>query len=103
MEAVLDESALTGEPLPVTCLAGSQVSSGVVNAGSPFEYFLTSTAEQSNYAGIMKLVRLAQAKSAPTVRIASKWVRRFVTVALLMAGNSYGWAIGGYSSRMAFL
>ena len=35
--AMLDESALTGEPLPVERVAGDDVRSGVVNAGQPFE------------------------------------------------------------------
>ena len=36
-DAVLDESALTGEALPVTRAAGDAVRSGVVNAGGPFD------------------------------------------------------------------
>lgn len=96
-EAVLDESALTGEPLPVMRHEGSPVSSGVLNAGSPFQYLSTSTAELSTYAGIVKLVRQAQAKSAPSVRMASKWAWRFVPVALFMAGMA--WALSGEIDR----
>lgn len=95
--AVLDESALTGEPLPVTRLRGTFVSSGVVNAGSPFEYLSTTTAELSTYAGIVKLVRQAQAKSAPSIRIASKWAWRFVPIALIMAGAA--WLVSGEVDR----
>ncbi|MEY4734885.1 MAG: hypothetical protein RL428_220, partial [Actinomycetota bacterium] len=42
-DAQLDESALTGEPLPVERSAGSEISSGVVNAGSPFSFTATAT------------------------------------------------------------
>ena len=59
--AVLDESALTGEPWPVERPPGDRVSSGVVNAGSPFDLRATTRAADSAYAGIVRLVREAQA------------------------------------------
>jgi cation transport ATPase len=80
--ATLDESALTGEPLPVQRSIDEEISSGVLNAGSPFEYIATTTSENSTYEGIIKLVKSAQAKSAPGVRIANKWAIRFVPIAL---------------------
>jgi len=52
--AVLDESALTGEPLQVERAVGEPVRSGVVNAGSPFEPRATATADDSTYAGIVR-------------------------------------------------
>ena len=45
----LDESALTGEPIPVTHASGDLVTSGVVNAGGPFDLQATATAERSTY------------------------------------------------------
>ena len=95
--ATLDESALTGEPLPVQRLAGDDLSSGVLNAGAPFEYLATTTSENSTYAGIIKLVEAAQAKSAPGVRLANTWALRFVPAALLIAGGA--WAISGDIGR----
>lgn len=95
--ATLDESALTGEPLPVRRLEGEDLSSGVLNAGAPFEYIATTTSENSTYAGIIKLVKAAQAKSAPGVRLANTWALRFVPAALLIAGSA--WAISGDIGR----
>jgi heavy metal translocating P-type ATPase len=95
--AILDESALTGEPLPVTRIQGEFISSGVVNAGSSFFFTATSTSEASTYAGIVALVKQAQASSAPGVRVANKWALRFLPVALLMAGSA--WAITGDAKR----
>lgn len=95
--ATLDESALTGEPLPVQRSVGEAISSGVLNAGPPFEFVATSTSENSTYEGIIKLVKSAQAKSAPGVRIANKWAVRFVPVALLVAGLA--WLITGEVDR----
>jgi heavy metal translocating P-type ATPase len=95
--ATLDESALTGEPLPVQRTINEEVSSGVLNAGAPFEYIATSTSENSTYEGIIKLVKSAQAKSAPGVRLANKWALRFVPVALLVA--ALAWILTGDVDR----
>ena len=95
--ATLDESALTGEPLPVNRGLSDQINSGIVNAGSPFEYLATSSSEQSTYAAIIRLVKSAHEKNSPSIRIANKWAIRFVPVALLMAGAS--WLISGEVER----
>ena len=95
--ATLDESALTGEPLPVSRRPGELILSGVVNAGDPFEYLATNTAELSTYAGIIKLVQSAQTRTSPGVRIAAKWALAFIPIALLMAAAA--WALTGESSR----
>ena len=95
--ATLDESALTGEPLPVSRRPGELILSGVVNAGDPFEYLATNTAELSTYAGIIKMVQSAQTRTSPGVRIAAKWALAFIPIAVLMA--AIAWAITGESSR----
>ena len=96
-DATLDESALTGEPLPVNRLIGDEISSGILNAGSPLEYVASSTSQDSTYAGIIALVKAAQAKSAPGVRIANQWALRFVPVALTIAAGA--WIITGDVKR----
>lgn len=95
--ATLDESALTGEPLPVVRHVDALILSGVVNAGDAFEYIATNTAEESTYSGIIKMVQAAQARSSPGVRIASKWALAFIPLALITA--SITWAITGEVSR----
>ena len=91
--AVLDESALTGEPLPVAHAAGDAVRSGVVNAGGPFDLRVTTSAAESTYAGIVRLVSEAEASSAPFVRLADRYAALFLVVALALAGAA--WAISG--------
>jgi heavy metal translocating P-type ATPase len=83
--AVLDESALTGEPLPVRRQPGEQVRSGVVNGSGPFDLVATATAEESTYAGVVRLVKQAQAASAPFVRTADRFAVAFVPLTLLLA------------------
>lgn len=87
--AVLDESALTGESQPVERPVGDRVRSGGVNAGSGFDLRATATAEQSTYAGIVRLVREAEASKAPATRLADRYAAVFVPVALVIAGGAW--------------
>ena len=91
--ATLDESALTGEPLPVEQAIGGLVRSGAVNAGAPFDLLATATASDSTYAGLVRLVEQAQAASAPFVRLADRLAVVFVPLTLLLAGGA--WALSG--------
>src|SRR5271165_4762396 len=95
--AVLDESALTGEPLQVERGVGEPVRSGVVNAGSAFELRATATAENSTYAGIVRLASEAAAENAPTVRLADRYAAWFVPLTLLVAGAA--WLASGSAVR----
>ena len=95
--AVLDESALTGEPLPVERLAGDDVRSGVVNSGKAINLVATALATESTYAGVVHLVEQAQASSAPFVRAADRFAILFVPLTLLLAGAS--WALSGDAVR----
>ena len=95
--AVLDESALTGEALPVERLAGEDVRSGVVNAGQPINLVATALAGESTYAGVVRLAEQAQASSAPFVRAADRFAIAFVPLTLILAGAS--WALSGEAVR----
>jgi heavy metal translocating P-type ATPase len=91
--AVLDESALTGEPMPVERDAGEDVRSGVVNAGRPLDLVATAVAAESTYAGVVRLVEQAQASSAPFVRAADRFAVFFVPLTLSLA--AVAWALSG--------
>ncbi|MGJ7440472.1 heavy metal translocating P-type ATPase [Aquipuribacter sp. MA13-6] len=88
----LDESALTGEPLPVDRGTGDDVRSGVVVSGAPVELIATSLAEESTYAGVVRLVAQAQAGSAPLVRTADRFAVLFVPLTLLLAAAAWAWS-----------
>jgi heavy metal translocating P-type ATPase len=90
---VFDESALTGEALPVERPAGDEVRSGVVNAGGPVDLLATSVAADSTYAGVVRLVEQAQASSAPFVRTADRVAVLFVPLTLALAGGA--WLLSG--------
>jgi heavy metal translocating P-type ATPase len=87
--AVLDESSLSGEALPVERRSGEEVRSGVVNAGSPVELTATCVAADSTYARIVDLVRQAQPASAPFVRMADRFAIYFVPFTILLAGGAW--------------
>ena len=84
-EAVLDESTLTGESLPVARFLGDEVRSGVSNAGDAFELRVIRPAAQSAYASLSRLVLEAEADRAPFVRIADRYATVFLPVTVLMA------------------
>jgi heavy metal translocating P-type ATPase len=95
--AVLDESVLTGEPLHVERAVGEPARSGVVNAGGAFELCATATADDSTYAGIVRLAREAGAENAPIVRLADRYAAWFLPLALLLAGGA--WLASGSAVR----
>jgi heavy metal translocating P-type ATPase len=91
--ASVDESALTGEPLPVTLAPGAPVRSGVANAGSAFAVRASHPAAESTYAAIVRLVREAGAQRAPFVRLADRYAAIFLPITLALAAA--GWAASG--------
>ncbi|MFC4907088.1 heavy metal translocating P-type ATPase [Actinomadura gamaensis] len=95
--AVLDESTLTGEPLPVERRTGEEARGGTVNAGGPFPLRATTDAATSTYAGIVRLARDAAAESAPFVRLADRYAALFLPATLALAGVA--WAAAGTPVR----
>lgn len=91
--ATLDESALTGEPLPVRRHPGETVRSGAVNAGAPFDLKASQPAAQSTYAGIVRMVEAARQSRAPFVRLADRYALILIPLTLLLAGAA--WLLSG--------
>ncbi len=92
-EALVDEAALTGEPLPVSYAAGAELRSGSANAGDAFDVRATRLAAESTYAAIVRLVRGAETQRAPFVRLADHYAALFLPLALGIAGLA--WAASG--------
>ena len=91
--AVLDEAAVTGEPIPVNRQAGELARSGSLNAGETFELRASTTASESTYAGIVRMVSAAQTAKAPFVRIADRFALLLLPVTLITAGGA--WYLSG--------
>ncbi|WP_208722723.1 heavy metal translocating P-type ATPase [Rhizobium vallis] len=95
--AVLDESALTGEALPIRRTSGQAVMSGTTNAGDAFDLQATSAAADSTYAGVVRLVEAAQRTKAPMVRLAARFGLAFLALTLTIATSA--WALSGDATR----
>ncbi|WP_193173695.1 heavy metal translocating P-type ATPase [Nisaea nitritireducens] len=91
--AVIDEAALTGEPIPVQRHAGEPVRSGAVNAGVPFTLQATATASESTYAGIVAMVAAAQTARAPFIRLADRFALLLLPLSVIVAGAA--WIVSG--------
>lgn len=87
--AILDQSALTGEPIPVQQRAGDEVMSGSTNAGDAFDLTASRHAAESTYAGIVRLVEEAQRSKAPMSRLADRFAILFLGVTVLIAGLAW--------------
>ncbi|ENH6336924.1 heavy metal translocating P-type ATPase [Burkholderia vietnamiensis] len=88
-DAELDESMLTGESSTQRRRSGETACSGVVNAGAPFEMVARTTAGDSTFAGIVRMVERAQRERSPSVRVADRYAAGFVVIALLVAGGAW--------------
>jgi heavy metal translocating P-type ATPase len=91
--ATIDESALTGEPIPVVKARGTATFSGSLNAGETFEMTASAAAGESTYAGIVRLVTAAQTAKAPFVRLADRYALVFLPFTLAVA--FVAWLISG--------
>lgn len=89
--ATLDDSALTGESLPVNLLRGGKLRSGAMNAGGAFRMRAEHTAETSSYAAIIRLTRDAAETRPPLARLADQWALGFVALTALVAGGAWAW------------
>jgi heavy metal translocating P-type ATPase len=84
----VDESSLTGEPLPKIKKIGEQVFSGTINVGNAFEMRANKISGESQYAKIVQLVRKAQQEKAPIQRLADRYAVWFtpITIGISLLG-----------------
>jgi heavy metal translocating P-type ATPase len=87
--ATIDDSALSGEPIPVFRQAGERVRSGSINAGELFLIRASSTAGESTYAGILRMVNAAQMAKSPFIRMADRYALLLLPTSLFGAGVAW--------------
>jgi heavy metal translocating P-type ATPase len=87
--AVLDQSALTGESVPVHRLVSHEVMSGATNVGPAFDMLASRRAAESTYAGIVRLVSAAQRSRAPMSRLADRYAIVFLIATIALACGTW--------------
>lgn len=81
----LDESMITGEPIPVTKHTGDHVSAGTLNTTTSFSYRTTHTGAETVLARIIRMVEYAQGAKLPIQAVVDRVTARFVPAIMLCA------------------
>ena len=88
-ESEVDDSALTGEPLPMTKRGGDRLLSGSVNVNGGIEMRAEKTSGESQYAKIVELVRKAQEEKPPIQRLADHYAVYFTPITLAVSAIGF--------------
>ncbi len=95
----IDESSLTGESIPVDKKPGEELLSGSVNGEAALTVRALRTAENSQYAQIVELIKAAGSTQAPFVRLADRYAVPFTIVSFVIAAAA--WYVSGDAVRFA--
>ncbi len=96
-ESSVDESMLTGEPIPVDKTPGNQVAGGTINGEGRLKFEATRVGKDTALARIIRLVQEAQGSKVPIQALADRVAAVFVPAAIGIALLTFilWWAIGG--------
>ncbi|MDQ2947486.1 MAG: heavy metal translocating P-type ATPase, partial [Acidobacteriota bacterium] len=98
----VDESMVTGEPLPVEKAAGAKVTGGTVNSTGSFIMRAERVGSDTLLSQIVRLVSEAQRTRAPIQRLADVVAGYFVPVVILISVLTFAvWALWGPEPRLA--
>ena len=99
----VDESAITGESLPVDKSVNAKVIGGTINKNGYFKMQVTAVGENTALARIISLVDEATSSKAPIARLADKISGIFVPVVILISVlTAIYWLLSGAGSEFAF-
>ena len=100
--SAVDESMVTGEPLPAEKAAGDKVTGGTLNASGSFVMVAERVGSETLLAQIVKLVSEAQRSRAPMQRLADKVAAIFVPAVVTAAVVAFlVWGLFGPQPRFA--
>ena len=99
----VDESMLSGEPIPVEKNAGDRVLAGTINQKGAFTMEATSVGGTTVFAQIVQMVQSAQGSKAPVQRIVDKISGIFVPVVVLLSFLTFVcWLVIGGESYFSY-
>ena len=92
----IDESGLTGEPMPRLVQPGAELAAGGLNLQAPLELEVLRSGADSALARLIQLVQQAQTRKAPIQALADRWAGRFTWIVLALAITTFlfWWLIG---------
>jgi P-type Cu+ transporter len=99
-QTAVDESMLTGEPLPVEKSAGDELTGATLNASGSVVLRATRVGRDTVLASIVELVQRAQGSKAPIQRLVDRVSEIFVPLVLLVAAITFAiWFLAGPEPR----
>ena len=102
-ESAVDNSLLTGEPVPIDVGPGDLVIGATINAGGRLIVRATEVGAQTQLARIARMVEQAQTGKAPVQRLADRVATIFVPIVIgLSLLTLAGWLLTGHSATAAF-
>jgi len=100
--SAVDESMVTGEPMPVEKGAGETVTGGTLNTSGSFIMEVKRIGSETTLAQMVKLVSEAQRSRAPLQRLADRVASYFVPAVIVIAVLAFfGWVVFGPEPRFA--
>ena len=100
--ASVDQSALTGESVPVEKVPGDTVASATINTEGYLEFRADKVGEDTTLAQVIRMVEEAGGSKAPIARLADKIAGVFVPVVMTIAAVTFViWMIAGYGMEFA--
>jgi Cu+-exporting ATPase len=99
----IDESMMTGEPIPVSKTVAAEVIGGTLNTTGSFTYRVTKTGKDTLLAQIIELVETAQGSKLPIQALVDQITRWFVPVVMLIAALTFMvWLFFGPEPALSF-
>ena len=100
--SVVDESAITGESIPVTKSIDDQVVTATINKDGSFKFKATAVGEDTTLSQIINLVNEANETKAPIAKMADKISAVFVPVVIIISILTFAiWMLLGYDFEFA--
>ncbi len=102
-ESSIDESMITGEPIPVDKKTGDEVKSGTINGNKSFTMIAEKVGSETLLSQIVQMVNTASRSKAPIQKLADSIAKYFVPVVIIVSILTFlGWAKFGPEPAMVY-